>query len=54
MNNRNDMTEREVETQQPVATSQTTIRPSVDIFEDENGITVMADMPGVSKKGLDI
>ncbi|MCU7932571.1 MAG: Hsp20/alpha crystallin family protein [Candidatus Thiodiazotropha sp. (ex Codakia rugifera)] len=54
MNNRNDMTEREVVTQQPVATSQTTIRPSVDIFEDETGITVMADMPGVSKKGLDV
>ncbi|MCU7871812.1 MAG: Hsp20/alpha crystallin family protein [Candidatus Thiodiazotropha sp. (ex Lucinoma borealis)] len=54
VSNRNDVNKREVRTQQCVATSQTTIRPSVDIFEDETGLTVMADMPGVSKEGLDI
>ena len=30
------------------------IRPAVDIFEDETGITVHADMPGVAKDRLDI
>jgi len=30
------------------------IRPAVDIFEDETGITVQADMPGVSRDHLDI
>jgi HSP20 family molecular chaperone IbpA len=30
------------------------LRPAVDIFEDETGITVHADMPGVSKDRLDI
>lgn len=30
------------------------IRPTVDIFEDEAGITVQADMPGVAKDRLDI
>jgi HSP20 family molecular chaperone IbpA len=29
-------------------------RPPVDIFEDESGITVHADMPGVSKERLDV
>jgi HSP20 family molecular chaperone IbpA len=28
--------------------------PSVDIFEDEDGITVQAEMPGVSKDHLNI
>ena len=31
-----------------------TIRPAVDIFEDETGITVHADMPGVSRDRLNI
>jgi HSP20 family protein len=30
------------------------MRPPVDIFEDSTGITVQADMPGVSKDRLDI
>jgi HSP20 family molecular chaperone IbpA len=30
------------------------IRPLVNIFENEKGITVQADMPGVSKERLDI
>jgi len=28
--------------------------PAVDIFESENDITLVADMPGVGKEGLDI
>lgn len=30
------------------------IRPPVDIFEDMAGITLQADMPGVSKERLDV
>ncbi len=30
------------------------IRPAVDIFENAEGITLKADMPGVSKERLDI
>ena len=30
------------------------LRPPVDIFEDKEGITLIADMPGVSKDRLDI
>lgn len=28
--------------------------PPVDVYEDESGITLMADMPGVRKEGLEI
>ena len=28
--------------------------PPVDIFEDDSGITVQADMPGVAREGLDV
>ncbi|MGD8910407.1 MAG: Hsp20/alpha crystallin family protein [Chromatiales bacterium] len=30
------------------------IRPLVDIFEDDTGITVQADLPGVSKERLNV
>ena len=30
------------------------VRPSVDIWEDKNGITLRADMPGVSKDRLSL
>lgn len=30
------------------------VRPAADIFEDEAGITVIADMPGVSRERLSI
>ena len=30
------------------------VPPAVDIFEDEGGITVLADMPGVQKDGLEV
>ncbi|MCU7845738.1 MAG: Hsp20/alpha crystallin family protein [Candidatus Thiodiazotropha sp. (ex Monitilora ramsayi)] len=29
-------------------------RPAADIFEDKSGITLQADMPGVSRERLDI
>ncbi len=28
--------------------------PAVDVFEDTNGITLLADMPGVSKEQLEL
>ena len=31
-----------------------TVMPPVDIFEDESGFTVIADMPGVSKEQLNV
>ena len=31
-----------------------TIVPAVDVFEDQTGITVVADLPGVSKDRLDV
>lgn len=31
-----------------------TVQPVVDVFEDEAGITVLADMPGVSKDQLEL
>lgn len=34
--------------------AQTVLRPAGDIFEHENGITLLLDMPGVSKERLDI
>lgn len=34
--------------------SEMTLRPAVDIFEDADGITLMADMPGVSSDRLNI
>ena len=33
---------------------QRAVLPSVDVFEDEAGITVLADMPGVPKEALEI
>jgi len=30
------------------------LRPAVDIYEDDNGITVLADMPGVSRERLNV
>ena len=31
-----------------------TVLPAVDIFEDEDKITILADMPGVKKDGLSL
>ena len=45
-------------TQRPQATAAgrnaDSIFPPVDIFEDANGITLLADLPGVSKEELDV
>ena len=34
--------------------SEPSIRPPMDIFEDDTGITVQADIPGVSRDGLNV
>lgn len=36
------------------ASSQRASAPAVDIFEDAGGITLLADMPGVSRDRLDV
>jgi HSP20 family molecular chaperone IbpA len=36
------------------AESQTPVMPVVDIFEDEHGVTIMADLPGVPREGLGV
>jgi HSP20 family molecular chaperone IbpA len=50
MSNQKEMAKQEVQAKIP----HRSVRPNVDIFEDGTGITVMADLPGVSKEGLDI
>jgi HSP20 family protein len=47
----------EMETRQPPTQRETeapALLPPVDIVEDENGITVKADLPGVSRENLSI
>ena len=41
-------------TARAAADNERVMRPAVDIFEDQGGITLMADMPGVSRDTLDI
>lgn len=54
------MSEHSTETKQPNIGEDTRqslvkpMRPAVDILEDERGITLEADMPGVSREGLEI
>jgi HSP20 family protein len=36
------------------ASAESALRPAVDIFETEDGITVQADMPGVSRDRLNL
>jgi HSP20 family molecular chaperone IbpA len=49
------MTERtELKTTDPAHASERPVSPAVDVFEDAGGITLLADMPGVSKDRLDV
>lgn len=54
MNESNEMTKQETKATQGASETVRAIRPAVDIFEDSTGITVQADMPGVSRERLDI
>lgn len=40
--------------QQKRQRNEATLLPAVDVFEDKDGITLYADMPGVSKDQLDL
>ena len=54
------MTKQEVAQREPAEVKANTredevvLRPAVDIFEDQHGITVQAEMPGVSKDRLNV
>ena len=56
------MTEKELQTQQKREVRQNAeptkpmkqFIPTVDIYEDENSVTLLAEMPGVSKNGVEI
>lgn len=39
---------------QPSQEQERTVQPAVDVFEDESGITLLADMPGVPRERLEI
>lgn len=54
MTENRDMTKQEKRAATAAEEVERSIRPAVDIFEDETGITVKADMPGVSRDRLDI
>ena len=49
-----DVTKRQTDKTPEIRKSERAIRPRVDIFEDDTGITLLADMPGVSKERLEI
>lgn len=49
-----DVTAQEDKAVQEAREKELSMQPAVDIFEDETGITVQADMPGVSKDGLEL
>ena len=48
------VSKQEPRTVQAPGDTERVIRPAVDIFEDQSGITLRADMPGVSRDSLDI
>ena len=49
------MAERtELKTTHPAQSNERPVAPAVDVFEDAGGITLLADMPGVSKDRLDV
>jgi len=54
MNETKDVVSKEPKPEQQAREQERAIRPLVDIFEDGSGITLHADMPGVSKDRLDI
>ena len=54
MNENRDVVKHRAGTSPNEREAELSIRMPVDIFEDETGITVLADMPGVSKERLDV
>lgn len=51
MNESKDVTRQEADAPRD---AEQAIRPAMDIFEDKTGITVQADMPGVSRERLNV
>jgi HSP20 family protein len=49
-----DVSKQQAGVGQDVKQQEQAILPAVDIFENESGITVQADMPGVSRDRLDV
>jgi len=45
---------KSVTTSAPQGDTQRAVLPAVDVFEDASGITLLADMPGVSKDRLEL
>ena len=55
MSDRNELTgTKAVASQGSRGAEERPVFPAVDVFEDAGGITVLADMPGVRKEGLDV
>ena len=54
MAERQDITKQASQKIEESKESERAIRPPVDIFEDATGITLQADMPGVSKARLNV
>ena len=58
MSNNKSVTKTTSQQQQPQLQQpqqqQRVVPPGVDLFEDESGITLLADMPGVSKDNLEL
>ena len=52
MSDRNEVNTRETEKSRELREDIPTLRPPVNVFEDADGITLEADMPGVSKDRL--
>jgi HSP20 family protein len=49
------MSDQNVVTRKPEATAEDTwLMPPVDVIEDEGGITLYADLPGVARENLDL
>ncbi len=44
----------EVSRKTTAATNERPVAPAIDVFEDAGGITLLADMPGVSRENLDV
>jgi len=54
MNKSTDIKTQEASSMQTRGDQQTSLRPAVDIYEDGRGITLKADLPGVSRDRLNI
>lgn len=49
-----DLVTRPETTVQETREEARTVQPPVDIFENEDGLTVVADVPGAAKEGVDV